>query len=48
MLLHRLVTSTSLGAAGSVNQPSAPISSATTSQSFALGPPSAPSLGTDS
>jgi hypothetical protein len=47
MLLHHLTTSTSSGAASSVTQPSAPIGSATASQSFALGPPSAPSLGTD-
>jgi hypothetical protein len=47
MLLCRLVTSTSPGAVGSVTQPSAFMSSATASQSSALGPPSVPSPGTD-
>jgi hypothetical protein len=47
MLLHHLVASKSPGAAGSVIQPSAPTSSATTSPSSALGPPSVSSLGTD-
>jgi hypothetical protein len=47
MLLHRLAASTSLGAAGSVTQPSAPTSSATASQSSALGRLFAPSPGTD-
>jgi hypothetical protein len=47
MLLHRLAASTSLGVVGSVTQSSAPIGSVTASQSFALGPPSAPSSGTD-
>jgi hypothetical protein len=47
MLLRHLVTSTSSGAAGSVTQPSAPTGSATTSQSFALGPPSVSSPGTN-
>jgi hypothetical protein len=41
MLLRRIVTFMSLGAAGSMTQPSGPISSATASQS------SAPSPGTD-
>jgi hypothetical protein len=47
MMIHHLATSTSLGVAGSVTRSSAPIGSATTSQSSALGPPSAPSAGTD-
>ena len=44
-LLSRLVTSTSPGAAGSVTQPSAPIDSATASQSSALGSPSTSTPG---
>jgi hypothetical protein len=48
LLLHRLVASTSSGVAGSVTQPFAPTGSATASQSFTLGPPSAPSPGIDS
>jgi hypothetical protein len=47
MLLHHLAASASSGAVGSVTQPSARTGSATASQSFALGPTSAPSLGTD-
>jgi hypothetical protein len=47
MLLHRLATSTSSGVVGSVTQSSTPTGSAIASQSFALGPPSAPSLDTD-
>jgi hypothetical protein len=47
MLLRRLVASTSSGATGSVTQSSAPTGFATASQSFALGPPFAPSPGTD-
>jgi hypothetical protein len=47
MLLRRLEVSTSSGVVGSVTQPSALIGLATASQSSALGPPSAPSLGTD-
>jgi hypothetical protein len=47
MLLRRLAASTSSRAASSVTQPSAPTGSATASQSSALGPPSVPSLGTD-
>jgi hypothetical protein len=47
MLLHRLTTSTSSRAVGSVTQPSARTGSATASQSSALGPTSAPSPGTD-
>jgi hypothetical protein len=47
MLLRCLATYTSSGAAGSVTQPSAPTGSATASQSSTLGPPSAPSPGTD-
>jgi hypothetical protein len=47
MLLHRLAVSTSSGAVGSVTQSSAPTGSATTSQSFALKPPSAPSPSID-
>jgi hypothetical protein len=47
MLLHHLAASTSLGAASSVTRPFAPTGSATPSQSSALGPPSAPSPGTD-
>jgi hypothetical protein len=43
MLLRCVVASTSSRAVGSVTQPSAPTSSTTASQSFALGPPSAPS-----
>jgi hypothetical protein len=46
MLLHRVAASTSPGAAGTVTQSSTLIGSATTSQSFTLGPPTAPSLGT--
>jgi hypothetical protein len=45
MLLHRLATSTSIGAIGTVTQSSALIRSATVSQSFTLGPPIAPSVG---
>jgi hypothetical protein len=45
MLLRCLAASTSSGVAGSVTQPSSPTGSATASQS--LGPPSAPSPGTD-
>jgi hypothetical protein len=48
MLLHRLVASTSSGAAGSMTRPSAPMSSATASQSSALGPHFISSLVTDS
>jgi hypothetical protein len=47
MLLHRLAASMSPGAASSMTQPSAPTGSATASQSSALGPPFAPSPGTD-
>jgi hypothetical protein len=47
MLLHRLVASTSSGVVGSVTQSSAPTGSAIASQSFTLGPPSAPSPDTD-
>jgi hypothetical protein len=47
MLLHRLVACTSSGVVGSVTQPSAPTPFATASQSSALGPPSAPSPGTN-
>jgi hypothetical protein len=47
MLLHRLAASTSSGATGFVTLPSASTYSATASQSFALGPPSTPSPGTD-
>jgi hypothetical protein len=47
MLLRRLAASTSSGAAGSVTQSSAPTSSATASQSSALGPPFDPSPGID-
>jgi hypothetical protein len=47
MLFRHLVTSTSSGAAGSVTQPSAPMGSATASQSFALGPPFVSSPGTN-
>jgi hypothetical protein len=46
MLLHRLAASTSTGAIGTVTQSSTLISSAPTSQSFTLGPPTTPSLGT--
>jgi hypothetical protein len=46
MLLYRLAISTSSGVVGSVTQSSALTSSATASQSFTLGPPSAPSPGT--
>jgi hypothetical protein len=46
MLLHRLVASISTGAVGTVTQSSALIGSATASQFFTLGPPTAPSLGT--
>jgi hypothetical protein len=45
MLLHRLVASTSPGAASTV-QSSAFIGSATASYSFTLGPPTAPSPDT--
>jgi hypothetical protein len=47
MLLRRLAASTSSRTVGSVTQPSALTGSATASQSSALGPPSAPSPGTD-
>jgi hypothetical protein len=47
MLLRCLAASTWSRAANFVTQPSAPTSSATASQSYALGPSSAPSLGTD-
>jgi hypothetical protein len=47
MLLRRLTTSTSSGVVCFVTQSSAPTGSATTSQSSALEPPSAPSPGTD-
>jgi hypothetical protein len=47
MLLRRLAASTSSGAVGSVTQLSAPTSSATASQSSALGPSSVPSSCTD-
>jgi hypothetical protein len=46
MLLYRLAASTSLGAVGSMTQPSALTSSATVSQSSTFGPPSTPSPGT--
>jgi hypothetical protein len=46
MLLCRLAASTSSEAVGSVTQASALTGSATTSQSFTLGPPSTPSPGT--
>jgi hypothetical protein len=46
MLLHRLAASTSIGAVDTVTQCSALIGSATASQSFTLGPPTAPSPGT--
>jgi hypothetical protein len=46
MLLHRLVASTSPGAAGTVTQSSALIGFATASQSSTLGPPTTPSPGT--
>jgi hypothetical protein len=45
-LLRRLAASTLLGAIGSMTQSSALTGSATASQSFTLGPPSAPSTGT--
>jgi hypothetical protein len=45
MLLHRLATSTSVEAVGSVTQSSTLTGSTTASQSSTLGPPSAPSLG---
>jgi hypothetical protein len=45
MLLHRLAASTSTGVVGTVTQSSALISSAPTSQSFTLGPPTTPSPG---
>jgi hypothetical protein len=45
-LLRRLATSTSTGAVGTVTQSSALIDSTTASQSFTLGPHTAPSLGT--
>jgi hypothetical protein len=47
MLLRRLVASTLSRAIGSMTQPSSPTDSATASQSSTLGPPSAPSPGTD-
>jgi hypothetical protein len=47
MLLRRLAASMSSGVIGSVTQPSTLTGSATASQSFTLGPPSAPSSGTD-
>jgi hypothetical protein len=47
IILRHLATSTSSGAVGSVTQPSALTSSATTSQSSSLGPPSTPSPSTD-
>jgi hypothetical protein len=47
MLLRRLAGSTSSGAIGSLTQPSTLTSSATASQSFALGPPFALSPSTD-
>jgi hypothetical protein len=46
MLLYRLATSMSPGAAGTVTQSSALIGSAFASQSFTLGPPTASSSGT--
>jgi hypothetical protein len=46
MLLRHLAASTSSGVVGSVTQSSALTGSATASQSFTLGPPFAPSLGT--
>jgi hypothetical protein len=46
MLLHRLAGSTSARVVGSVTQSSALTGSATVSQSFTSGPPSAPSPGT--
>jgi hypothetical protein len=46
MLLYRLAASMSPGAAGTVTQSSALIGSAFASQSFTLGPPTAPSPGT--
>jgi hypothetical protein len=46
MLLHRLAASMLPGAVGSVTQPYARTSSATTSQSSAMRPPSTPSSGT--
>jgi hypothetical protein len=46
MLLHRLAASTSVGVVGSVTQSSTLTGSAIASQSFTLGPPSAPSPGT--
>jgi hypothetical protein len=46
MLLRQLAASTSPGAAGTVTQSSTFIGSATASQSFTLGPPTAPSTGT--
>jgi hypothetical protein len=46
MLLRRLAASTLTGAVGTVTQSSALIGSATASQSFTLGPPTAPSAGT--
>jgi hypothetical protein len=46
MLLRCLAASTSSGVVGSVTQSSALTSSSIASQSFTLGPPSAPSLGT--
>jgi hypothetical protein len=47
MLLHHLAASTSSGVADSMTRSSTPTSSATVSQSSALGPPSAPSPGID-
>jgi hypothetical protein len=46
MLLRRLAASTLIGAIGTVTQSSALLGSATTSQSFTLVPPTAPSPGT--
>jgi hypothetical protein len=46
MLLRRLVASTLTGTVGTVTQSSALIGSTTASQSFTLGPPTAPSPGT--
>jgi hypothetical protein len=47
MLLLRLVASTMSRAVVSLTRSSAPTGSTTASQSFALGPPSAPSSGID-
>jgi hypothetical protein len=46
MLLHHLVTSTSIGAIGTVTQSSTLIGYDTASQSSTLGLPTAPSPGT--